>query len=212
MICYTNHALDQFLELIVDVCKLKCGVVRVGGRSKCDKLAPFLLRNIKQTKKKERDFDPEIHYRLRDCYNEIDNIRYQLDTKIKLIDECEFGLLSMKYLKNYFSQQILKQFEFEIPLMSQTDDEIALLNLSFLKWLGFFEQLINVEHKSIITEEKSTIEAIYQDNDFSDDDEDEEENERVLDEDEELFEQINKKKKTYKTLNDNNNKVDNDLG
>jgi len=199
MICYTNHALDQFLELIVDVCKLKSGVVRVGGRSKCEKLSPFLLRNIKQTKKKERDIEPEIYYRLRDCYNEIDAIKYQLETKIKLIDECEFGILSIKYLKNYFSPQILKQFEYQIPAVVQTNDEITLLNLSFLKWLGFFEKLVNVDYKKIISNEKNQ-EII--DNDANDDDDfsDDEEYERILDEDEEIFEQIKKKKNTYKQV------------
>jgi FtsZ-binding cell division protein ZapB len=47
MICYTNHALDQFLEMCVKECKLTSGVVRVGGRSKSESLKPFFLSTLK---------------------------------------------------------------------------------------------------------------------------------------------------------------------
>ena len=66
MICYTNHALDQFLELIVRECKLSNGVVRVGGRCKSDSLEPFLLRNVKKTNAK--NIEGDIFYRIRDEY------------------------------------------------------------------------------------------------------------------------------------------------
>ncbi|EFX83237.1 hypothetical protein DAPPUDRAFT_301907 [Daphnia pulex] len=40
VICYTNHALDQFLEGIMKFTKK---IVRIGGQSKCDALQPFML-------------------------------------------------------------------------------------------------------------------------------------------------------------------------
>jgi superfamily II DNA or RNA helicase len=40
VICYTNHALDQFLEGIM---KFTNKIVRIGGQSKCDALQPFML-------------------------------------------------------------------------------------------------------------------------------------------------------------------------
>ena len=48
VVCYTNHALDQFLSGIV---KMKIGrdhpkVVRVGGRCKSEELKPYVLKNI----------------------------------------------------------------------------------------------------------------------------------------------------------------------
>lgn len=45
-VCYTNHALDQFLEGL-----LRAGVqklVRVGGRSRCEALAPFNLHELRR--------------------------------------------------------------------------------------------------------------------------------------------------------------------
>lgn len=41
VICYTNHALDQFLEGIM---KFTQKIVRIGGQSKCAALEPFSLR------------------------------------------------------------------------------------------------------------------------------------------------------------------------
>ena len=40
VICYTNHALDQFLEGILQFTKK---IVRFGGQSNCDALKPFSL-------------------------------------------------------------------------------------------------------------------------------------------------------------------------
>ena len=42
MVCYTNHALDQFLEKVLEF--LKRGIIRVGGRSKSEQLEQFNLK------------------------------------------------------------------------------------------------------------------------------------------------------------------------
>jgi hypothetical protein len=41
-VCYTNHALDDFLEGLLDVGI--CDIVRIGGRSRNERLAEFNLR------------------------------------------------------------------------------------------------------------------------------------------------------------------------
>ena len=41
VICYTNHALDQFLEGIMAFTRK---IVRIGGQSKCKALEPFMLK------------------------------------------------------------------------------------------------------------------------------------------------------------------------
>ena len=46
VICYTNHALDQFLEGMTSF--EKTGIVRVGSRSKTEKLDEFNLSNLKR--------------------------------------------------------------------------------------------------------------------------------------------------------------------
>ena len=46
MVCYTNHALDQFLESCVKNCTLSNGVVRIGSRCENENLEKFLRKNI----------------------------------------------------------------------------------------------------------------------------------------------------------------------
>ncbi|XP_043397834.1 NFX1-type zinc finger-containing protein 1 [Chelonia mydas] len=46
VVCYTNHALDQFMEGILRF--QPSGVVRIGGRSRSDKVAVCSLRNLRQ--------------------------------------------------------------------------------------------------------------------------------------------------------------------
>ena len=45
VVCYTNHALDQFLEGILKF-NNKTRIVRIGGRSKSNEMEPYMLRNI----------------------------------------------------------------------------------------------------------------------------------------------------------------------
>lgn len=47
-VCYTNHALDQFLEHLYDAGERK--LVRIGGFSKSEKLQPYQVRTLARTK------------------------------------------------------------------------------------------------------------------------------------------------------------------
>ena len=53
--CYTNHALDQFLEKISQYTTL---IVRLGGGTKNENLKQFSLREVQKTRgaKLRRDF------------------------------------------------------------------------------------------------------------------------------------------------------------
>jgi len=65
VICYTNHALDQFLEGIVKAVPEK--IVRVGSRSKSEILKPFNLSLMRAEWGKKRKFTSETA-RLRNVY------------------------------------------------------------------------------------------------------------------------------------------------
>lgn len=47
-VCYTNHALDQFLEHMLDYGETK--IVRLGGKSKSERLEQFNIRNLTRQK------------------------------------------------------------------------------------------------------------------------------------------------------------------
>lgn len=78
VVCYTNHALDQFLEHLISIGITK--VVRVGGQSKSPMLAEHNLRNLKKTEpntKSEKSL-------ARDAYIRMDNHK---DSANNLIDD-----------------------------------------------------------------------------------------------------------------------------
>ena len=65
VMCYTNHALDQFLEGIIDTecCGREPNVIRVGGRCKNEKVD---AHNLKKIRNHQRQFNSEIASILRD--------------------------------------------------------------------------------------------------------------------------------------------------
>ncbi|XP_007548089.1 NFX1-type zinc finger-containing protein 1 isoform X1 [Poecilia formosa] len=65
VVCYTNHALDQFLEGIHKF--LKNGIVRVGGRSNSEILKQFNLRELTHS----QHFKRTLPSHLRTAYNQI---------------------------------------------------------------------------------------------------------------------------------------------
>lgn len=71
IVCYTNHALDQFLEHLIDIGVEK--LIRVGGMSKSKKLANHNLRTVGdlETKTKSEKYMAAMAYRdMEDCAKE----------------------------------------------------------------------------------------------------------------------------------------------
>lgn len=77
MICYTNHALDQFLSSIIKKLSLRPGeIVRVGGRSTHADIEPFLIQKLRQDKRRDlRSKSEELSKR----YEILSSIRKQID-------------------------------------------------------------------------------------------------------------------------------------
>ena len=67
IMCFTNHALDQFLEGILDLHEEKTpNIVRVGGRSRSEKLQQYNLAAIKHHQKVPREDFDEYNSKLRE--------------------------------------------------------------------------------------------------------------------------------------------------
>jgi len=54
VVCYTNHALDQFLDGLCAVVRGRGAVVRVGGRSRSARLATCLLKELRKNARATR--------------------------------------------------------------------------------------------------------------------------------------------------------------
>ncbi|CAF0782423.1 unnamed protein product [Rotaria sp. Silwood1] len=62
MICHTNHALDQFLELIIKRLKINEGIIRVGNRCQNAAIQPFSLLNARRHVRENRAIPSSIYH------------------------------------------------------------------------------------------------------------------------------------------------------
>ena len=69
VVCYTNHALDQFLEGIHEFHPE--GIIRVGGRSSSEKMMKCNLREIKLKMRKEKKIPERIKRAYRSAYEKV---------------------------------------------------------------------------------------------------------------------------------------------
>lgn len=81
IVCYTNHALDQFLEGIRKFCKDN-ELIRIGGKSQCQALEKFNLANIKSAMKSKREVPTFIHRSRNESKFELTSIQDQI-TKLE---------------------------------------------------------------------------------------------------------------------------------
>ncbi|KAM3842920.1 NFX1-type zinc finger-containing protein 1-like, partial [Diretmus argenteus] len=103
VVCYTNHALDQFLEGIHKF--LPDGIVRVGGRSNSEILKRFTLRELTRS----HDFRRKLPSHLRFAYSEIYRTLHEEETEIESQGvklECSLkGVLREHFLLYYISER-----------------------------------------------------------------------------------------------------------
>ncbi|CAG9858900.1 unnamed protein product [Phyllotreta striolata] len=74
IICYTNHALDQFLEGLLDTTK---ELIRVGKQSKNEKLEPFNIHNFRRNRRKP-DIIQHLRAEERKMFSILENINTNL--------------------------------------------------------------------------------------------------------------------------------------
>jgi hypothetical protein len=94
VVCYTNHALDQFLEGLVDVTD---SIVRVGGQSKSEVLESMTLKKKRKLYRSERNLfnlSKDIHSRMSHLMSTIKSIH----SALKMITNHQ-GIVSFSALR-----------------------------------------------------------------------------------------------------------------
>ena len=201
MVCYTNHALDQFLEYCINVCKLNQGVVRVGSRCKNTNLNSFLLSNLKKDHKYDKTILQAIKYenfKLRDLKVKLE----KLNTLLNEID-LKNGLVSFNLIKKYIHINHLKQLDGHNKKMENYENRTA-FDYTMLEWLGVFDidtELTHVDsfstHKNYLNDnleqpDKSILMFDYENQYLN--------NERMLEEDFEFEKLVFQEKKKFHSL------------
>ncbi|KAL8179818.1 UNVERIFIED_CONTAM: NFX1-type zinc finger-containing protein 1 [Gekko kuhli] len=100
VVCYTNHALDQFLEGIYTF--QKGGIVRVGGRSSSETLKQFTLRELRNQSRHR------LRLHLGQAYNEISSqmrdSQHHLQQAAASLECSLRGVLHERYLQSCMSE------------------------------------------------------------------------------------------------------------
>ncbi|NXI60378.1 ZNFX1 protein, partial [Chloroceryle aenea] len=147
IVCYTNHALDQFLEGIYTF--QKHGMVRVGGRSSSEVLKQFTLRELR----KKCQFRYNLPMHLRRAYvnitSEMKQAEEELHEGVERLEYTTYGVLHECHLKACIAPQHWDS------LMNGLEDDIASRHSVILEWLGLGVTVITQNATENILSENS---------------------------------------------------------
>ena len=147
LICYTNHALDQFLEGISRF--LHHGIVRVGGRSKSEVLERFMLRELRKGMRERKDIPVDVHRNRMDAMDEMDRLRLTIQKNIADIEASTKGLMRESELEDYMRERHYTQ------LMDGAT--IGKHKSNFSNWLGLDDGSALTLYEEIIEEEEEPM-------------------------------------------------------
>lgn len=144
VICYTNHALDQFLEGILSITD---NIVRLGSQSKSAVLEKYTLNNLRMKVKSKYSY---LYGKKR---SEIESIYKQMTEVQSEIEKCEKEIISYKSLKPY-----LKIGNKSYELKSTKEDSI-------LSWLfnHIKEDKFEIEAAEVIEEDWEKLDELTTD-------------------------------------------------
>ena len=140
IVCFTNHALDQFVEGIVnfieeDSPKLSTELIRVGGRSQNENIRRFSLNN-------KRHRHPLRYRNQSDFLQEAEDICYSILVKRWQIEHCHEYVVCLQYLSVFISKEHMHFFGYDQQLRNER----------FLAWLGLTP--INLLRKAVENQSK----------------------------------------------------------
>ncbi|NXC00851.1 ZNFX1 protein, partial [Orthonyx spaldingii] len=102
IVCYTNHALDQFLEGILSF--QRGGIVRVGGRSSSECLHKFTLKELRKFTYRF-DFPDYLFTEYANIMSEMQAVERKLLEGAKRLECTTYGVLHEHYLKRHIAPQ-----------------------------------------------------------------------------------------------------------
>lgn len=128
VVCYTNHALDQFLEGIQEciVDGHEPSIVRVGGRCKSEKLAGSVLRQRVQEVRSKRLLTSEMHKSYIHAHNTMQRCQKDIDQAIENCDKASRKILDLSVLGRVVPQDYVTQLMYGRPTEAGKEVEVWL--------------------------------------------------------------------------------------
>ncbi|XP_043575226.1 NFX1-type zinc finger-containing protein 1-like isoform X1 [Chiloscyllium plagiosum] len=130
VVCYTNHALDQFLEGILKF--MDTGLVRIGGRSSSGILSAFSMHKLRKEFNFRKDLPRYLKEAQTELINERELIQRQIEVLAASLDASEKGVLQLYTLSKYISTKHM--YYLQVGMVPSEDDSID--HCTILEWLG----------------------------------------------------------------------------
>lgn len=108
VVCYTNHALDQFLEGISSYTK---EIVRIGGRSSNQKIKKLQLSHLRRASRLACKVPRYIYFLRRDLIKEIESINHTLNCFTYLVENSTQHILPLPNLQPFMEQKHLQSLQ-----------------------------------------------------------------------------------------------------
>ncbi|CAF4022002.1 unnamed protein product [Adineta steineri] len=143
LICQTNHALDQFLELIKNRLNLTEGIIRVGSRCKNEAIEPFSLSNARKRVRNNRSMPNDIYHQRQFLLKKkfaCDEILKQEDYKI------EQSRTIILPFSSFIKHDIINLRHF--PSLSAPYEDVF-VERAILDWLGLGDEHKNSSEESV---------------------------------------------------------------
>ncbi|RUS16781.1 LOW QUALITY PROTEIN: hypothetical protein BC937DRAFT_90815 [Endogone sp. FLAS-F59071] len=112
-ICYTNHALDQFLEHLLE--KGIKSIVRIGGGCKSEQLKDYSLEQLMRSQDKSQD----TRQALRDGKSQWEMVSQSL---MEIDQALQNGTLPWKFLSSHLMERCYEQYQQLNPSANQVQD------------------------------------------------------------------------------------------
>ncbi|XP_072013323.1 NFX1-type zinc finger-containing protein 1-like [Amphiura filiformis] len=132
IVCYTNHALDQFLEGILEF--QKSDIVRIGGRSSSEALKSFNLSSLKQEIRKRREVQRFIFETSRDVAMSMGRCRQPMEEAQARINATRHAVLKEDTLLPYMAPRHYSSLVNQCPV--KLPARVAYRVGIMLIWLG----------------------------------------------------------------------------
>lgn len=142
VVCYTNHALDQFLEGILPFCDQN-ELIRIGGKSQSEILQKFNLSNVKREMKNKRQVAHFIHQARFESTAQMKSYQEKISVR-----ENEIENLKKTFCGRELENVIMRCNPDHVKQLKQQSRENS-LNFGILNWLG-------CEVKSAVDENTNT--------------------------------------------------------
>ena len=100
IVCYTNHALDQFLEGILQFCD--GGIIRVGGRSKSECLDQYNLKTIRKKMKNAGQLSCiSVEKSRKHCFWKLKTLTEEIQATSRQMEHIDCGTCGQEKLLSY---------------------------------------------------------------------------------------------------------------